>query len=96
MAQGALSGVRVLDLADETAVLGAKLLGDLGADVLRVEPPGGDPIRRLGPFAESPKSRVQSPKSGEADATLDSSLSHWWFNTGKRSVQGLSIVRRRM
>jgi crotonobetainyl-CoA:carnitine CoA-transferase CaiB-like acyl-CoA transferase len=48
---GALSGVRVLDLTDERGIYGAKLLADLGADVVRPEPPGGDPLRGRGPFA---------------------------------------------
>src|SRR5690606_4039794 len=42
---GALKGVRVLDLSDESCVYGAKVLADLGADVVRVEPAGGDPMR---------------------------------------------------
>lgn len=45
-----LSGVRVLDLTDEKGFLTGKVLGDLGADVLKIEPPGGEPARRLGPF----------------------------------------------
>lgn len=48
--EGALDGVRVLDLTDERAIYGAKLLADLGADVVRPEPEGGDPLRRRGPF----------------------------------------------
>ncbi len=47
---GPLAGVRVLDLSDERAIYGAKLLADLNADVIRAEPPGGDPLRRRGPF----------------------------------------------
>lgn len=47
---GALEGVRVLDLSGERAIYGVKLLADLGADVVRPEPPGGDPLRRRGPF----------------------------------------------
>ena len=47
---GPLAGVRVLDLTDERAIYGAKLLADLNADVIRAEPPGGDPLRRRGPF----------------------------------------------
>lgn len=50
--EGALSRVRVLDLTDETAIYGAKLLADLGADVVRPEPPEGDPLRQRGPFKE--------------------------------------------
>jgi len=46
----ALSGLRVLDLTDETGHLAGRILADLGAEVLKVEPPGGDPTRRRGPF----------------------------------------------
>jgi benzylsuccinate CoA-transferase BbsE subunit len=48
--EGMLSPYRVLDLTDERGYFGAKLLGDLGADVIKIEKPGGDPGRRLGPF----------------------------------------------
>ena len=53
MPEGALSGVRVLDLTDERAIYGVKLLADLGADVVRPEPPTGDPLRARGPTLES-------------------------------------------
>ncbi len=49
MAAGPLSGVRLLDLTDERAIYGAKLLADLGADVVRPEPPEGDALRKRGP-----------------------------------------------
>jgi len=49
MTQGALHGMRVVDLSDERGIFGAKLLGDFGADVVRPEPPEGDPLRRRGP-----------------------------------------------
>ncbi len=45
-----LSPYRVLDFTDARAHLAGKILGDLGADVVKVEPPGGDPLRHLGPF----------------------------------------------
>lgn len=48
--EGFLSGMRVLDLTTETGYLCGRLLADLGADVIKVEPPSGDPGRRLGPF----------------------------------------------
>ena len=47
---GALSGRRVLELADETGVYCGKLLADMGADVLKIEPPGGDATRTLPPL----------------------------------------------
>ncbi len=45
-----LSPYRVLDLTDEKGLLGGKILGDLGADVIKVEKPGGDIARNTGPF----------------------------------------------
>ena len=51
--RAALSAVRVLDLTDERAIYGAKLLADMGADVVRPEPPEGDPLRRRGPKCDA-------------------------------------------
>ena len=45
-----LSPYRVLDLTDEKGVYCGRVLGDLGADVIKIEPPGGDPSRKIGPF----------------------------------------------
>ena len=47
---GALAGLRVLDLSTHRAHLCARLLADMGADVIKVEPPGGDRAPRIGPF----------------------------------------------
>ena len=45
-----LTGIRVLDLGSMVAApLGATLLGDMGADVIKIEPPGGEEGRRIGP-----------------------------------------------
>lgn len=45
-----LSGYRVLDLTDERGLTCGKVLGDLGADVIQIEPPGGSSARNIGPF----------------------------------------------
>ncbi len=45
-----LSGCRALDLTDDKGFLCGKILADLGVDVIKVEPPGGEPSRRIGPF----------------------------------------------
>ena len=47
---GALDGVRVLDLSGPIGAYCTRLLADLGADVVLVEPPDGDPLRRIPPF----------------------------------------------
>ena len=47
----ALAGLRVLDLAELEGHYVGRLLADMGADVIKVEPPGGDPARNLSPFA---------------------------------------------
>ena len=46
---GALSGVRVLDLATNAVAYTSRLLADLGAEVIRIEPPGGSALRRAEP-----------------------------------------------
>ena len=45
-----LSDFRVLDLTDEQGFFCGRILGDLGADVIKIEPPGGDLSRSRGPF----------------------------------------------
>ncbi len=69
-----LTNLKVLDLSEGIAApFCAKLLSDLGADTIKVEPPGGDYARRLGPF----------PK-GVADP--ECSATFFYLNTGKRSI----------
>ncbi len=47
-----LASLRVLDFADEIGDLAGRLLADLGADVQRIEPPGGAPSRTFPPLAD--------------------------------------------
>ncbi len=69
----ALTGYRVIELASERCALAGKLLADMGAEVIVVEPPGGCHTRSWEPFADD------VPE-------LENSL-HWWhYNTSKKSV----------
>lgn len=88
---GPLAGLRVLDLAGESGVFAGRMLAELGADVIRVEPPGGDGIRRRPPFLDGPA------PSGSARE----SLHHLHFNAGKRGItldartpRGIEVLRR--
>jgi crotonobetainyl-CoA:carnitine CoA-transferase CaiB-like acyl-CoA transferase len=74
-----LSPYRVLDLTNERGLLCAQILGDLGADVIKIEPPGGSPARKIGPFFED----LPHP---------DRSLYFWAYNRNKRGVT-LDITR---
>jgi benzylsuccinate CoA-transferase BbsE subunit len=69
----ALKGVRVLDLTGPSGVYCTKMMADLGADVIKIEPPDGDPMRRIGPFYQD-----------ESDP--EKSLFFWHFNTNKRGI----------
>lgn len=73
MTQTALDGVRILDLTSEMGWYCGKLLADLGADVIKVEPVGGDPSRGRAPFWQGIPGR-------------ETSLRFWYFNANKRSV----------
>jgi crotonobetainyl-CoA:carnitine CoA-transferase CaiB-like acyl-CoA transferase len=58
---GALDGVRVLDVAEPLGAFVSRILGDLGADVIKIEPPGGDPGRDLSPFVTQGSERLSLP-----------------------------------
>ncbi len=69
----ALTGIVVVELAHEAGAFAGKLLADMGADVIVVEPPGGCPTREFPPFLNDEPGPERSL--------------HWWhFNTSKRGV----------
>ena len=58
---GALAGLRVLDVAAPLGAFVSRILGDLGADVIKIEPPGADPGRHLSPFLSTGEARLSLP-----------------------------------
>lgn len=69
----ALGGIRILDLAGAEGQFCGRVLADLGAEVIKVEPPTGDPARRTAPVV---------PNGSEGE----SGLGFVHFNTNKKSV----------
>jgi benzylsuccinate CoA-transferase BbsE subunit len=69
----ALAGVKVIDLSGPMGNYCGKLLADLGAEVILVEPPGGTALRHRPPF-------VADPRGGQVSSAF------LYFNTGKRSL----------
>jgi crotonobetainyl-CoA:carnitine CoA-transferase CaiB-like acyl-CoA transferase len=70
----ALDGIRVVEIANDPAgEMVGKLMGQLGATVLKIEPPEGAPSRRVGPFAQDP-------------ASPNPSLTFTHYNVGKQSI----------
>ena len=83
-----LSPYRVLDLTDERGLLCGKILADLGADVIQVEPPGGSTARNIGPFYHD-------------DVHPEKSLFWWAYAVNKRGItlnlhtsDGRELLRR--
>jgi len=83
-----LTPYRVLDLTDEKGFLCGRILGDLGADVIKVEKPGGDASRNIAPFYH-------------AEIDSEKSLYWWAYNCSKRGItldieteDGKEIFRR--
>lgn len=69
----ALTGFTVLELANERIAFAGKLLADMGADVILIEPPGGDPSRDYPPFLDN-------------QPGPDRSLYWWHYHTSKRGI----------
>ena len=73
MSDGFLFDVRVLELGDEKGEFCGKLFAGAGADVIKIEPPGGGPTREIGPFYHD-------------QPHPDRSLYFWHYNLGKRGL----------
>jgi benzylsuccinate CoA-transferase BbsE subunit len=71
--EGPLFGLRVLDLSGAAGQYCGKLFAGLGAEVILIEPPGGSPARKEGPFIDD----VEGPES---------SIPFFYFNASKRSM----------
>jgi len=71
--QGILDGFRVIDLTEFGCQLCGKVLGDLGADIIKIEPPGGSPTRDIGPYYHD----IRDPEK---------SLFWFAYNTSKRGI----------
>ncbi len=67
-----LGGYRALDLTDPRGQLCGRILADLGMEVVKIEPPGGDPARRFPPFIKTAEGK-----------TLSAPFAH--LNAGKKS-----------
>lgn len=70
---GMLDGLRVVEVADEAGEYCGLLLAGMGAEVIKIEPPGGASTRRIGPFVAD----VPDPER---------SLHFWTYNRGKKSL----------
>jgi crotonobetainyl-CoA:carnitine CoA-transferase CaiB-like acyl-CoA transferase len=68
-----LNGLRVIEFADELGEYCGKVLAGLGADVIKIEPPGGEKTRGYGPFYLD-------------DPHPNRSLHFWHYNFGKRGI----------
>lgn len=71
-----LKGFRALDLTDLSGQLCGRVLADLGMEVIKIEPPGGDPVRNLAPFITSADGKRLSTvfahlNAGKASKVLD-------------------------
>ena len=72
MADAPLSGLRVFDI---TRVLAGPyctaLLADLGAEVIKLEPPSGDEYRHIGPFRDGESALFQLTNRGKKSIAID-------------------------
>ena len=73
MSSGPLAGLKVIEFADFMGTWAGKLLADMGAEVIKIEPPGGEVTRTYEPFLDD-------------EPGIERSLYFWHYNTNKQSV----------
>jgi crotonobetainyl-CoA:carnitine CoA-transferase CaiB-like acyl-CoA transferase len=76
MSAGFLKGYRALDLTGLSGQLAGRMLADLGMEVIKIEPPGGDPVRQLAPYVTAADGAELSTmfahlNAGKASKVLD-------------------------
>lgn len=71
--QKALDGIKILEIGDELTQFAGKMLADMGAEVIKVEPKEGVESRHIGPFYKD-------------ESNVEKSLYFWHYNTSKKSI----------
>jgi len=87
-----LRGFRILDLCDELAVYATKLLVTLGAEVIRPEPPGGDPMRAFPPVVDGVSLYFEHFNAGKRSVTLDLGAEEGVFRLGRLVASCNAVV----
>lgn len=85
-----LNGYTALDLTDLRGQLCGRLLGDLGMEIIKVEPPEGDPARRLGPFKSSQDGSLLSLPFAHLNANKKSVIVDIHDAAGRKEFLGLA------
>ncbi|MBG6332404.1 CoA transferase [Pseudomonas aeruginosa] len=69
---GACSGIRVIEIGTMvSAPLAGQVLADMGAEVIKIEPPEGDPMRKVGPFFKGMSANFMTVNRGKKSVTLN-------------------------
>ena len=109
MAGGTLSHIRVLDLTQRLAgPYGTQMLGDLGAEIIKLEPPGGDPTHNTPPhfvggestyylsFNRNKRSIIIDLKAANCFANYWANATRWWKTTVPASWRAFLLITRHL
>ncbi len=89
MSAAFLQGYRALDLTGWAGQLCGRILADLGMEVIKVEPPGGDPVRNLPPFIKSADGKLLSATFAHLNAGKQSKALDLDNEAGRETLHGL-------